>query len=212
MLEKRKTGKNILVACAVAAIMLVGGASAYFTATDEAENTWTVGSVDIDLQEPNYDDSDTENITPNQELDKDPQVENTGTNDAFIFVKFTIPKANVSTANENGVVNESQLQELFTYSINDGWSLVTSSENSDGNTYVYAYAAGGECTALSADDTTPVLFTDGKIKFKNIVEGQLGESVTIPVYAYGIQTSDITANDSTAPADVWTVLSNQLVA
>lgn len=210
MLEKRKTRKNLLVACAVAAIMLVGGASAFFTDTDSAENTWTVGNVNIDLQEPNYDESDTTNITPNQELDKDPMVQNTGTNDAFIFVKFTIPKASVATANEDGTLNESQLQELFSYTINNGWSLVTSSESNSGNTYVYAYAANGECTALASEDTTPVLFTDGKITFKNIAEGQLDNSLTIPVFAYGIQTADITDDDSTDPAEIWEVLSNRV--
>lgn len=210
MLEKRKTKKKLLVVCAVAAVMLIGGASAYFTATDSADNTWTIGNVAIDLQEPNYDESDKTNIAPNQELDKDPQVENTGSNDAFVFVEFSIPKATVATANDNGSLNESQLQELFTYSINDGWSLVSSSQGEDSNTYVYAYASNGVCTALAADVTTPVLFTNGKITFKNIVEGQLGGPVTIPVHAYAIQTSDITSDDSNAPADVWAVMNRQL--
>lgn len=210
MLEKRKTKKKLLVACAVAAIMVIGGASAYFTATDSAENTWTIGNVAIDLQEPNYDESDTSDITPNQELDKDPQVQNTGTNDAFVFVKFSIPKADVATAAADGTPNESEVQELFNYSINEGWSLVSSSEGENSNTYVYAYAADGACTALAAEATTPVLFTDGKITFKNIIEGQLGNTVVIPVNAYAIQTTDITADDSDDPSEVWAVLSGQL--
>lgn len=209
MSKKRSTRKSIVIACAAAALMLIGGASAYFTSQDAATNTWTVGSVNIDLLEPDYDADDAQNIVPNQTLAKDPQVRNTGTNDAFVFIKFTIPKASVRTASDNGTVSDAAVQELFDYTIDDGWTQVSHTDGADGGIYVYAYAADGDCVALEAGETTPAVFSNGKITFKNIVEGQLGTSLTIPVNAYAIQTSDITASDSTVPADVWAVLSRQ---
>ena len=36
-------------------LFAIGGVSAYFTATDEAENRWTVGDVTIELLEEEYD-------------------------------------------------------------------------------------------------------------------------------------------------------------
>lgn len=208
MLEKKS--KKIVIACAAVAVMLVGGAAAYFTATDTATNTWTIGNVAIDLQEPEYDASDKDNIVPGQELDKDPMVENTGTNDAYVFMKLSIPKANVSTVDEDGSLIAQAVQELFSYGISDGWVLVNQVQGAESNTYVYAYGTADECTVLPADGITPVLFKDGKIRFLNIVEGQLGDSVSIPVTAYAIQTENITADGSKAPADVWAVVSGQL--
>ena len=208
-INSKKTGKSVIIACAAVAVMLIGGASAYFTSQDAATNTWTVGSVNIDLLEPNYDVADAQNIVPNQTLAKDPQVRNTGTNDAFVFVEFTMPKASVSTASDDGTVNNAAVQELFDYTIDNGWTQVSHTDGTDGGTYVYAYAAEGNCAALEAGETTPSVFSNGTITFKNVVEGQLGTSLMIPVKAYAIQTSDITASDSMEPADVWAVLSRQ---
>ena len=212
MLEKKRNMKKVIVAIAAVCVMLVGGASAYFTATDEAENVWTVGNVDIELLEPGYDASDKDNITPNQELDKDPVVENTGSNEAFIFVKFSIPKANVSTVGSDGTPTAASVQELFDYTVNEDWVLVDQAAGADSNTYIYAYAANGQCVAVEPEDTTEVVFTGGKIKFKNVIEGQIDSSLTLPVFAYAIQTSDITEDGSIAPADVWEVLSGQVTS
>lgn len=49
--------KKILALCVVislAAVAIIGGTLAYFTDTDEATNTFTVGSVSIDLIESQY--------------------------------------------------------------------------------------------------------------------------------------------------------------
>lgn len=212
MLEKRKNLKKVIVAGAAIAVMLVGGASAYFTATDDATNTWTVGNVAIDLQEPAYDASEKDNITPNQQLDKDPVVENTGSNEAFIFVKFSIPKASVKTVGSDGKPTEASVQELFDYTVNDNWTLIDEASGTDSNTYIYAYGTEEQCLGVDPEETTAVVFKDGKIKFKNVLEGQVDSSLTLPVYAYAIQTSDITADGSTAPADVWEVLSGQVAS
>ena len=51
---KKKLTAVALVVCMLA-IMLVGASLAYFTDTDEATNTFTMGKVDIDLTEPEWD-------------------------------------------------------------------------------------------------------------------------------------------------------------
>lgn len=223
----RKNRKSLVIVSALAAVMLIGGISAYFTSMDSAENTWTVGNIEIDLQEPGYDQfnaEETNEMTPNEVIHKDPQIYNTGSNDAYVFLKVSVPKANVATADQNGAKREASLQELFDYTINSGWVKVAEDTSApDKNTYVFAYGNETACTALAKGETTPVLFKNaetadpeesgkvGMITFKNVIEGQGLENVILklPVQAYGIQTTDLTAMDVTSPAEVWEVLNNQ---
>lgn len=223
----KKNKKNLVIVMALIAVMAIGGISAYFTSADDAKNVWTVGKVKIDLQEPNYDSEDPderEDITPNKEFEKDPKVQNTGINDTYVFIKFSMPKANVIVADQNGQRQEAALQELFDYQINDGWTQVAADTSADDkNTYVYAYAKDNVCTPLAKDDTTPVLFKNatgthidnpgviGIITFKNVIEGQGLEGITleVPVEAYGIQTTDLGTDNVNSPAEVWSILSTQ---
>ncbi len=78
--DKRKMFKRTTMVMAVAVLLMIGAVSAYFTATDNVTNRWTVGNVDIELQEPQYDASEDErtDIVPNKDLAKDPQIRNTG--------------------------------------------------------------------------------------------------------------------------------------
>ena len=203
---------SMLLAAFLLAVVAIGGISAYFTDVDSVANVFTIGKVKIDLTEPAYDahPQDHQNLTPNKSLDKDPYVTNTGINDAFVFTEFTIPKAEVKTAAENGSQNTAVNQELFQYQISEGWTQVVKEDREDGCRYVYAYGSNEACTPLSAGQTTPVLFADGKIRFLNVIEGQglEEEMLELPVDAYGIQTVDLDGG-KTAPADVWAVLENQ---
>lgn len=223
----RKNKKTLVIVAALAVVMMIGGISAYFTSTDSAENTWTVGNIEIDLQEPGYDQFNSEEaneMTPNAVIHKDPQICNTGNNDAYVFLKVSVPKANVATANQNGTKQEASVQELFDYKINTGWVKVAEDTSaSDKNTYVFAYGTETACKALAENETTPVLFKNteatgmaqagvvGMITFKNVIEGQGLENITLelPVQAYGIQTTDLTAADVVSPTAVWEILNNQ---
>lgn len=65
------------------------------TDTEGITNTVTVGRVNIDLEEPGYpgnDSDEVKNIIPNQEIVKDPQIENTGNNDALVFLRVEVPQ------------------------------------------------------------------------------------------------------------------------
>lgn len=50
---KNKTWKNYLGAAALVTVLFAGSVSAYFTDQDEKVNTFTVGKVTIELEEPN---------------------------------------------------------------------------------------------------------------------------------------------------------------
>mgnify|MGYP003284012381 CR=1 FL=1 len=212
-----KNKKRMIFIAAVLVLLLgVGGVSAYFTSTDNATNSWTVGDVTIELLEEEYDkvpEAERQNITPNQSFTKDPVVKNVGTNDAFVFLRFSVPKANVKIASQDGSAQTSQMQELFDYTIQDGWVKVSEDTSAaDKNTYVYSYGTEAACKALAAEASTPSLFKDNQITFINVLEGQglEGTTLEIPVESFGIQTTDLGESDATSPSAVWDILIHQV--
>jgi len=82
-----------LTLCVVmAAIAVVGGTLAYFTDTDDATNTFTVGNVNIELTEPKWDEAgsaDAPEVYPGEALAKDPTVTNKGANPCFVRISIT---------------------------------------------------------------------------------------------------------------------------
>ena len=93
--------KKILALClvvALAATAVIGGTLAYFTDTKEATNTFTVGNVEIKLDEavPGEQGKRTEEgveytgIVPGVAYGKDPIVTNTGANDAYVRLKVRV--------------------------------------------------------------------------------------------------------------------------
>lgn len=88
---KRKLLAMCLVA-ALAATAVIGGTLAYFTDSDAAENTFTVGNVDIALTEPDWEaegKAEAETVYPGEPLAKDPTVENIGANPCFVRVSVS---------------------------------------------------------------------------------------------------------------------------
>lgn len=73
-------GISVLV---ILACLSAGGSLAYFTDTDQADNVFTLGSVEITLTEPSWDPELTP-VYPGQSLAKDPQVTNTGLSPCFV--------------------------------------------------------------------------------------------------------------------------------
>ena len=164
-----KKKKTILAALVLLLVVAVGGAIAYFTDTDEKTNTFTIGNVDISLTEPNWDTTDSDSdgvpdasqdLMPGQSVVKDPTINNLSTkNSAYVFAKVVVP-----------CTTETTPQEIFTYTVNTGWTELTSAAvacTSGGTaTHVYYYGTGGTLTALakaanaSTPTSTPALFSE----------------------------------------------------
>lgn len=88
---KKKITAIALVICLMA-VAVIGGSLAYFTDNDEATNTFTVGNVKIDLTEPNWEgtgSNDAPEVYPGEALAKDPTVTNTGANPCFVRISVT---------------------------------------------------------------------------------------------------------------------------
>ena len=117
--------KKIISLCLVVALgatAVVGGTLAYFTDAESKDNTFTVGNVDIELTEPNWDATgkvEAEDAYPGEALAKDPTVTNKGANPCFVRVS-------VSDLDQFGADN------MITYrtdyvdgKLGDGWVLHT---------------------------------------------------------------------------------------
>lgn len=83
---------TLVVTCIVlVAAMVIGGTLAYFTDSKTATNTFTMGNVNIKLDETNIKNPEGDRVTsneydvyPGQTVTKDPIVHNTGKNGAYI--------------------------------------------------------------------------------------------------------------------------------
>lgn len=147
--------KVLAIALAVALIaIMVGGSLAYFTAEDEVTNTFTVGSVLIEIFENNEktDDDTMEFEKPLTPVVKDPpstdesyihkavKVQNTGLNAAYIRTHLAIP---------------TKLVDYLVLDLNlsaDGWVQIgTATETGDYTVYTYDYTAKLEPNAFTPD-------------------------------------------------------------
>ena len=156
------------------------GTLAYLTDTEGATNIVTVGKVQIDLEEPGYpgnNSDEVKHVIPNQEIVKDPQVENTGNNAALIYLKVEIPQENFTEMGLDGTLGEKKMQDLFALKgLDRDWELIktTISTNADTQktktTYVYAYRK-----PLEKGATTSKLFD--KVQMKNAIENDLSGNV-----------------------------------
>lgn len=82
------------LAVCMAAIMVTGMTLAYFTDSAEKENTFTVGKVDIELTEPNWDaDLNNKDLIPGKTIPKDPTITVASDSEtAYTFMKVQLSK------------------------------------------------------------------------------------------------------------------------
>ena len=90
MMKNRKLVKGIALAAVITALA-AGGTAAYLTDFETATNSFTVGKVDIDLDEPNWKPEDNTDLVPTQVIRKDPYVANKGVNEAFVYLEVSVP-------------------------------------------------------------------------------------------------------------------------
>lgn len=144
---KKKSFISMIVALSLTATIMVGATLAYLTSkTETITNTFTVGNVNIDLEESDWDPENGKDLEPGAEVAKNPIVTNVGKNDAYVAVT-------VDGMDEMAAAG-------FSSKVNAGWVLVDAAGTPiewDGESlvdgiYVYSVAA------LAAGEETPALF------------------------------------------------------
>ena len=215
---KKRTVLFIVVALLLAFALIIGGIAAYFTDTEKVTNKFTIGNVDIELSEPSWVTTDSnnnnvpdaaENLVPGDVVAKDPTVTVKATsNDAYIFVKVEIPNYPDNSATP---VNT----DLFTLcdgtgtsatpGVNSGWVLLEDQGVSNNvHTYVYAYGsattATSNLTKVTAGNSTAPVFDSVKLTTKESVATAASTAMTnasatsldVKVTAYAVQADNIT--------------------
>ena len=173
--------RSVALLCAVMMIVGIaaGGTIAWLTDhTAEVKNTFTVGTIDIDLTESK--DLDLK-MTPGKTITKDPKVTVTdGSEDSYVFVKIE--------------KSENYDEFLEDYAVTDEWKLVTK----EGNVRVYyreyeATTGAAEYPVLK-DDQVKVLTSVTKAQMDAVKAGTT-PAPTLTFTAYAIQSADLGTTD-----------------
>ncbi|MBR3755949.1 MAG: SipW-dependent-type signal peptide-containing protein [Firmicutes bacterium] len=164
----KKKVVTLSLVVALIATAAIGGTLAYFTDKTETEkNVFTVGNVEIELTEPDWVDSgsqDAPEVYPGEPLKKDPTVTNKGANPCFVRVKIT-GLDSLEKAQKGGVIGVRAGDP-------EKWTFY------EGYYYYNTVLAAGE----TAEDaiTHIVMPTD-------LVNGEVGQEFSVDVYAEAVQ-------------------------
>jgi predicted ribosomally synthesized peptide with SipW-like signal peptide len=180
---KKKIRKLVFIIVIALTIIITGGVVAYLTDTDNATNTFTVGSVSIDLTEDNWDEINGQNVTPGKVIAKDPAIKNTGKNSAYVYLKVYVPLVKHGTDKY-----EPNCLPLVTYVPNGDWTMIDSESSpapcSGTPTKVFAYK-----NALDSGETTTTLFDN--VTVPSYEESSASGSYNVIVTAYAIQSDGL---------------------
>ena len=175
MKKKRKTIITFIIILVI--LIAVGGVFAYLQDTDTKTNIFTVGRVKIELTEPNFVEENAQDVRPGDEVNKNPQIKNIGTNAAYVYMKVEEPYIEQTNNSKS---------PLLTYDINTGWTLLGEKicEESNKITRVYYYN-----NALNSNTTTTSLFDKVTVaNYKN--EDAVGNTdIDMDITGYAIQSS-----------------------
>lgn len=194
----KKRSATIFTALALALSLTIGGSIAYLTDSEHTDNHFTVGKVDIELTEPNWDEDENQELEAGADVEKDPTLTNVGINDAYVYLEVQIPMADVITAAADGTrLNDGEPvhQQLFTFRADADWTLLQQEELNGNMVYTYSYNK-----ILAPTQSTSPLFTS--VTFANVAEGQIdGNEYDIPVSGFAIQTSNTGDGSGNVPAE-----------
>ena len=194
---KTKSKALLLALCAVSLVTAsVLGTMAYLTSTDNVENTFTVGSVAITMDETDVDNSSPDKnrdqansykLLPGQTYTKDPIIHvDPKSEECFLFVKVENESANIEA---DGSKVASQMAEK-------GWKLVKD------NVYVYIGTESGASAPVAVKANANITVFE-KIKIADSVSGtQLADykGKTIKVTAYAVQKAGF---EGKAADEIW---------
>ena len=164
---KRKSLLITVVACMLVAAISIGGTIAWLTDSDKAENKFTIGYVDIAVQEEGWTESESKSIAPDGAVDKAPYIANTGANPCLIRATYAI--------SDSSLVTHLEVLDLP----GAGWSA----KQDDGWYYYLSVVPAGGKTA------TP-LFTGIKLLY-TYTELDKSVNFNIPVTAQAVQSENM---------------------
>ena len=182
---KTRNKALLLTLCAVLLVTAsVLGTMAYLTSTDEVQNTFTVGQVQITLDEKDTDNSTPDadrdkanayHLLPGNEYEKDPTVHvNAVSEDSWIFVKVENGIAAFEAATSTEENGYKSISDQITA---NGWTAL----NGVANVYYKPYTKSDTGSDL-------IVFSNFKIAdTANDVQGWATLNATVNITAYAVQ-------------------------
>lgn len=163
---------TLLLSLALAVAIGIGGTLAWLTAkTEEVKNTFTVGNINIALEETttNY------KMVPGQTITKDPKVTvKAGSEACWLFVK---------------IEESANLDDFISYAVADGWTALT---GVDGVYYREVAATADDMPfSVLANDQVTVKDTVTKAMMDEIT-AQTASAPTLTFTAYAVQKDGLT--------------------
>ncbi|HRC53740.1 MAG TPA: SipW-dependent-type signal peptide-containing protein [Bacillota bacterium] len=154
--------KTILISVLLVACFAIGVTYAWFTYAEAKENVFTMGTVDVEVEE-NFE--EVGNAVQDQSYEKTVQVKSNGNKKTYVRVKLFPEWSNPSLPVSNVVL---QLAD------NEDWVL-----HEDGYYYFKYYLTQGQCSSL--------LLTN--VSFTELGPEYIGKFLTVKVVAEGVQTT-----------------------
>ena len=204
--------KKVVVTVLAAALLVTGsvfGTMAYLTDKDSATNTFTVGHVDIFLDETDVDDStegkdrDTANeyhLIPGESYTKDPMITlKAGSENAYVYMGVTVTGLEglkkTFTAEEYYAGDVFLLENLCKYTdaegnVVDGFNNEWTFKEFKDGTYYFAYNKLVE-GSKTADVEVPVLFDEIYVPGEGVTNDNIDNLANVKITAtgYAIQAS-----------------------
>lgn len=149
----------------------------------KAVNVITVGEIDIELQEKNWNPKKAAALHPKETVSKDPVVVNMGSNSAYVFLEVAIPMKDFSTVGENGKKESSKIQTVCSFLADtSSWELLEQRVWKGKQVLVYGYRS-----RLEPGEATQPLFTE--LVTANYLEGSIdpAEIFSVDITAKAIQ-------------------------
>ena len=208
---KTKRKALLLSLCAVLLVVAsVMGTMAYLTSSDTVTNTFTVGSVNIKLDEakantdgtlvPNADrvKANSYKLLPGHTYNKDPMVTVLKGSESS-YVKMTVTFTKAAELDAIFTPNGADMTSIFNGYDSANWIYKGNTEDAAANTRTYEFWYKETVAAPTADVALDALFDSITVP-GTITKDQLAsiEGMTITVNAYAIQ-----ADGFTGAADAW---------
>lgn len=220
----RKTQKKLrklltLVSCAVLLVCVTIGATvAYLTAQDKVVNTFTVGKVDITLDEAEVNadgkpidadgkvvedlttakrvDANNYHLLPSHKYTKDPTVTVLGGSEEC-YVKMTVTFSKAAELDTIFAPNGADMTRIFEGYNPSNWLAKGNTKDTEANTRTYEFWYKGAVPAAATNTKLEPLFTSITVP-NTITNEQLAtiEGMTITVNAYAIQADGFTTADA----------------
>ncbi len=176
-----KRAGTAAVCGALACALGVGTAAAYLTGSVSTNNPFRLSTdLKIELTEPSFAADEAKAVKPAQTVAKDPIITNTGSMDAYIAADVKIPLFTGDVLSD-GTVSSVKDQELFTYAVNDGWTLKGTPKVEGGfKTYSYVYSS-----PIAPSWKTSSIFDS--VTLANLTQDVGITDTSIDITAYAIQ-------------------------